>query len=63
MQIPTSPINRIIILAKHIQMGSTANGDLGNIRHQIVWYALWILANQPGRMRTDWIEVAQRNRT
>ena len=48
---------RVIIAAKNIQFFSPTRRDLGNIWHQIVRNAAWVLANSPAWMRANWVKV------
>lgn len=48
-----------IILTINIKLWMSADGDLLYVRHEIVWYALWIFAEFTTLMSTNRIEVPQ----
>ena len=51
----------VIIITIDIEIRSAANGHLCYIRHQIVWWALWIFANTSRLVGANRIEVSQQN--
>lgn len=48
-----------IILTINIKLWMSADGDLLYVRHEIVWYALWIFTEFTTLMSTNRIEVPQ----
>ncbi|MFQ9126981.1 MAG: hypothetical protein ACLR4Z_09615 [Butyricicoccaceae bacterium] len=54
-------IRRQVIVTENREMIASANGNLRDIRHQIVRNTLRVLADTTGLMCADRIEIAQKN--
>ena len=54
-------VRRIVVIAEHIQMIQLAHCHLGNVGHQVIGDTVGSLADQPGLVCADWIEVTQQH--
>lgn len=50
-----------VVVAENSQQLQLADGDLGNVRHEIVGLAVGVFADAAADVRSDGVEVAQRN--
>ena len=48
-----------VVVTKHGQRVATTNGDLGDVRHQVVWDPLRVFPHVARRVGADRVEVAQ----
>lgn len=55
----TCPVFGVVVISKDSQYLSLSAGNLSSVRHQIVWFTDWVLANLTGFVSTDGIEVAK----
>ncbi len=55
----TGSVRRVIIIAPNIQVFAFSDRNLRNIRHQVVWNAVRILAHCAALMRADRVKIAQ----
>lgn len=49
----------IVVTTEYTDKRTAANRCLCNVRHQVVWLAIWILADKTAWMGAHWIEVSQ----
>ena len=52
---------RRVVITKHTKALPFADSHLGDIRHEVIRYAVRVLADTSGRMRADRIEVTQQH--
>ena len=55
----TRAIGRVVIVAEYVEVGQQTGGHTGDERHQVVRNPVGILADQPGFVGADRVEVAQ----
>lgn len=56
-----SAIVRIIIAAENTDQRTSSYSRLRYVWHQVVWFAIWIFANEARWMSGHWIEISQWN--
>ena len=56
----TGSVRSIIIISEYIQMIQFSNGNLCDIRYQVVWNTLRIFTDQSAFMSADWVKVTVR---
>ena len=57
----TSSVQSIIVITEYTQFFQLAYSHLCNIWHQIIWNAVWILADSSALMCSDWVKVAKKH--
>ena len=55
----TGAIVSFVVIAKYAETFAFADGNLCDIRYEIVWNSFWIFADQSAFVRSDRIEIAE----
>ena len=57
----TGAIVCFVVIAKYTEAFTLADSNLRYVRYEIIWNALWILADQTALVGPDRIEIAEQN--
>ena len=48
-----------VVVAEDAEAGAFADGNLGDVGHEVVWDAVWVFTNKTRFVGANWIEIAK----